>query len=189
MKTKVLTNPQSIVATLRQYFVDHNVDTFERDEENFFGFLTRLDGTGVLIHAEVGPPALCVRIETTLLCRAEVSLRSCHHLANTINALAQFIRVAIDEESRRFEIESWLVLGDAQCLPSQVTALAASHMSGLAQFAPMIGRFARVEITLVECIDRLELMRALHASGSEEDDLSSSRGGRDEATLPPRWRN
>lgn len=189
MKTKVLTNPQSIVAALRQYFVDHNVDTFERDEETFFGFLTRIDDTGVLVHAEVGPASLCVRIETTLLCPAEVSLSSCHHLANTINALAQFVRVAIDEESRRFEIESWFVLGAEQCLHGQLNALAASHMAGLAQFAPMIGRFARGEVTLVECQDRLELMRAINAQDSDEDDHPSSRDKRADTILPPRWRN
>lgn len=189
LKTRCLTTPESIFAALRQYFVDHNLDTFERYGDNFLRIHTRIDDTDVSLHVEVRPFAFCVRIKTTLLSTAKVSLSSCQHVANSINALAPFVRITIDETSRRFEIENWRFLGAGQCLAGQLSALAASHMAGLAQFAPTIAHFASGKLTLVEVQDRLELMGAIKGPESDVDDPPSSRAKPADTILPPRWRN
>lgn len=167
MNSNFIPSPEAALRALRQYFVEHNVQVFEYDEASIFGFLTTLHGTELLINAGFDQPALGLRLESALFCKTVRSAAENAQLANAINSLVRYCRVTCDVEVARFELQSILLLSDGMCLQGQVHAFGQAHMACVAKFAPLLGRFARDESSLSECIQHLELLKALDLKQKE----------------------
>lgn len=187
MNNNIITTPQQITRVLRHFFTDNNVTTFERDEETGFAFLTSFDATGFMIQADAAASMPRVRLLTGLLCQARPTLDECRQLVNELNRRCHFVSVFVCPEEHRFYLESSLVLGDGQCLQTQLLTLGEAHMSGVARIGPMLGRFSRRECNFEQI--ELELdMYATYCEQLQEEDIPH-RASSSNRWTPPLNRN
>jgi hypothetical protein len=158
MNMTIISEPDKILDALRDYFREHNIDSFLHEEPTGFAFFLKHEGTEALVHVALS--ATSVLLETALVGDVKPPPEECRELVNAINCESSLTRVVIDPDSE-FRIRTTLFFGEGACLESQLMALAALHFEALEQIVPLIGKFARGESNLDECRHRIALLAAM----------------------------
>jgi hypothetical protein len=166
MNTTIISEPDKILNALRDYFREHNIDSFMHEEPTGFAFFLKHEGTEVLVHVALS--ATSVLLETALVGDVKQSPEECRELVNAINCESSLTRVVIDPDSE-FRIRTTLFFGEGACLESQLTALATLHFEALEQIVPLIGKFARGELNLDECRNWIALLVAMRDAEPDDD--------------------
>ena len=147
MKTNLITSPTEAIVELRRFFAENGVTTFEEDSTTRFSFRAPCDDVGIYVTAYAMPQPLAqVSIFTRILSPIDGSMTEALRICNYLSTGCLFAHLLIPDDFSEFVLESMLMLGDGNCLRSQLTDFAASHMSVVGQLTPILDGVARGQL-------------------------------------------
>src|SRR5688500_3908177 len=100
MTPNIISEPDKMLAVVREFFTQRNIDTFVHEDPSAFVFSLKYYGTELLVHVAINSTVTLVQMGTAMMGEVKPTPEECHRLVNAINYEANFIRVAISADSQ-----------------------------------------------------------------------------------------